>query len=91
MLELAERHIERAWQVTGGELLRRPRVGARDDGEGIESAALTRIFEPFYTADDVQGSGLGLTIASELAERMSGALSVRSRDGETTFTLELPA
>jgi len=67
------------------------RLAVRDDGEGIESAALTRIFEPFYTADDVQGSGLGLTIASELAERMSGSLSVRSRDDETTFTLELPA
>ncbi len=67
------------------------RLAVRDDGDGIEPAAQTRIFEPFYTADDVQGSGLGLTIASELAERMSGSLSVRSRDGETTFTLELPA
>jgi two-component system, OmpR family, sensor kinase len=49
------------------------------------------VFEPFYTADDAQGSGLGLAIASELAECMSGRLSVDSRPGETTFTLELPA
>jgi signal transduction histidine kinase len=66
-------------------------VAVRDDGEGIESQALGRIFEPFYTADDAQGSGLGLAIASELAEVMSGRLSVASRPGDTTFTLELPA
>jgi signal transduction histidine kinase len=67
------------------------RVAVRDDGEGIDPQALGRIFEPFYTADDAQGSGLGLAIASELAERMAGRLSVQSRPGDTTFTLELPA
>ena len=67
------------------------RLAVRDDGEGIDPQALGRIFEPFYTADDAQGSGLGLAIASELAECMSGRLSVDSRPGETTFTLELPA
>ncbi|HTX08496.1 MAG TPA: HAMP domain-containing sensor histidine kinase [Solirubrobacteraceae bacterium] len=69
----------------------RVRLGVRDDGEGIDPQVLGRIFEPFYTADDAQGSGLGLTIASELAEHMAGRLSVDSRPGDTTFTLELPA
>ena len=69
----------------------RVRLAVRDDGEGIDPQALERIFEPFYTADDAQGSGLGLAIASELAECMAGSLSVDSRPGETTFTLELPA
>ena len=69
----------------------RVRLAVRDDGEGIDSQALGRIFEPFYTADDAQGSGLGLAIASELAECMAGRLSVDSRPGETTFTLDLPA
>jgi signal transduction histidine kinase len=67
------------------------RIAVRDDGDGIDAQALSRIFEPFYTADDAQGSGLGLAIASELAERMSGRLSVDSSPGETTFTLEIPA
>jgi signal transduction histidine kinase len=66
------------------------RLAVRDDGGGIDPQALPRIFEPFYTGDDIQGSGLGLTIASELAERMSGRLSVRSEPGQTTFTLEIP-
>ncbi len=67
------------------------RLVVRDDGDGIDPQALSRIFEPFYTADDAQGSGLGLAIASELAERMSGRLSVDSRPGDTAFTLEIPA
>jgi signal transduction histidine kinase len=67
------------------------RLAVRDDGQGIDPAALPRIFEPFYTSDEVQGSGLGLAIASELAERMSGRLSVDSGSGQTTFTLEIPA
>ncbi len=67
------------------------RLVVRDDGDGIDPQSVSRIFEPFYTADDAQGSGLGLAIASELAERMSGRLSVDSRPGETAFTLEIPA
>lgn len=76
--------------VTAGRVNGNIRLAVRDDGEGISAAALPRIFEPFYTGDDVQGSGLGLAIASELAERMSGRLSVDSAPGQTTFTLEIP-
>jgi two-component system OmpR family sensor kinase len=67
------------------------RLAVRDNGEGIDRQVLQRIFEPFYTADEASGSGLGLAIARELAERMSGALSVRSGGGTTEFTLSLPA
>ena len=77
--------------VTAAQQDGRVRLAVRDDGPGIDPTALPRIFEPFYTGDDVQGSGLGLAIASELAGRMSGHLSVHSRRGETTFTLEIPA
>ncbi len=66
------------------------RLAVHDDGGGIDPGSLARIFEPFYTGDDLQGSGLGLTIASELAERMSGRLLVRSEPGQTVFTLEIP-
>jgi len=76
--------------VTAGRSDGHLRLAVRDDGEGVAPAALTRIFEPFFTGDDVQGSGLGLAIASELAERMSGTLSVDSSPGRTTFMLEIP-
>jgi two-component system, OmpR family, sensor kinase len=76
--------------VTAGRRDGKVLLVVRDDGEGIDPHAISRIFEPFYTADDAQGSGLGLAIASELAERMSGRLSVTSAPGATAFTLELP-
>jgi signal transduction histidine kinase len=76
--------------VTAGRDDGHVRLAVRDNGQGIDPGALSRIFEPFYTGDDVQGSGLGLAIASELAERMAGRLSVRSTPGETVFTLEIP-
>ncbi|MBV9804278.1 MAG: ATP-binding protein, partial [Solirubrobacterales bacterium] len=41
--------------------------------------------------DGSRGAGLGLAIAYELAERMSGRLTAQSRPGSTTFTLVLPA
>ena len=76
--------------VTAGRDNGRVKLAVRDDGEGIDGQVIDRVFEPFYTADDVQGSGLGLTIASELADRMDGSLSVRSTPGTTEFTLEIP-
>jgi two-component system, OmpR family, sensor kinase len=76
--------------VTAGREDGHVQLVVRDDGDGIDRQALQRIFEPFFTADDAQGSGLGLAIASELAERMSGRLSVHSGTGETVFTLEIP-
>jgi two-component system, OmpR family, sensor kinase len=76
--------------VTVGRENGRVRLAVRDNGEGIDQPAQQRIFEPFYTADDAQGSGLGLAIASELADRMSGRLSVQSAAGATTFVLDIP-
>jgi signal transduction histidine kinase len=67
------------------------RLAVRDDGPGIDREALSRVFEPFYTSDDAQGSGLGLTIARELAERMTGHLDVHTTQAGTTFALRLPA
>ncbi len=68
------------------------RVEISDSGLGIKRTTMPHIFEPFFTSSDrVQGAGLGLAIARELAERMSGELSVHSVPGSTTFSLKLPA
>ena len=45
--------------VTAGRHNGRVQLVVRDDGDGIDDQLQQRIFEPFYTADDVQGSGLG--------------------------------
>jgi signal transduction histidine kinase len=67
-------------------------LSVRDDGPGIAQSEQQQLFDRFYRADGGKafGSGLGLAIASELAARMDGRLEVRSKPGETVFTLWLP-
>jgi len=62
----------------------------RDSGVGMDRAALTRIFEPYFSTKAV-GTGLGLTIAKRNIELHHGTISVESTPGEgTTVTLRLP-
>jgi signal transduction histidine kinase len=65
------------------------KLSVADGGPGIPSDVVGRIFEPFYTAEGTHGAGLGLAIARELAERLSGSLEVSSSDQGTVFTLTL--
>jgi signal transduction histidine kinase len=62
-----------------------------DDGPGIDAHSRERVFERFYTGDEVSGSGLGLAIGRELAVRMGGSLELRTRRGQTEVELRLPA
>jgi signal transduction histidine kinase len=66
----------------------------RDDGQGIEHADRTRIFERFERLaghENVAGTGLGLPIARDLARRMLGDLDVASVPGSgSAFVLVLP-
>ena len=72
-------------------------ISVSDRGIGIEPADLPRIFEPFFrsssvTAAQIHGTGLGLSLAKNIAEAMRGELTVVSEPGKgTTFTLRLPA
>jgi PAS domain S-box-containing protein len=72
-------------------------IHVADEGLGIPSSELERIFEKFYRLDPQQtrgvgGSGLGLYICRELVERMNGRLEVDSEFGRgSRFTVALPA
>jgi two-component system, OmpR family, sensor kinase len=68
-------------------------LAVEDEGQGIEPAHAAHVFERFYRAEGkhASGSGLGLAIGRELAQLMSGSLSLDSRPGRTVFTLRLPA
>lgn len=72
-------------------------ICVRDDGCGMDEEASRRATEPFFTTKNrsgtpsLAGSGLGLSLASVVAERTGGRLDIDSRPGEgTTITLELP-
>jgi signal transduction histidine kinase len=66
-------------------------LSVTDDGPGIDPRSRERVFERFYTGDEVSGSGLGLAIGRELALRMGGSLGLRVRRGRTEFELRLPS
>ena len=62
----------------------------RDNGPGIDAAALAQIWSPFYTSK-VNGTGLGLAIAKKVVEAHGGAIEVTSQPGAgTEFTITLP-
>jgi two-component system phosphate regulon sensor histidine kinase PhoR len=66
----------------------------RDQGAGIESAELARIFERFYKSDESRqsgGSGLGLAIAKHIIAAHGGQITATSELGRgATFTISLP-
>jgi two-component system, OmpR family, sensor kinase len=68
----------------------RAELTVSDDGSGIPQRVQNRIFERFYTVDKSGSSGLGLAIASELAQRMQGEITISSSRRFTAFTLDLP-
>lgn len=70
----------------------------QDTGPGIESAELVHVFEAFRqvggaSARPFEGTGLGLTIARDIAQAMGGDICIRSTVGVGTcalFTALLP-
>jgi PAS domain S-box-containing protein len=82
----------------GGELVIRLRgvpygveLAVVDHGVGMSADVLAHAQEPFYTTK-TNGSGLGLTIATQIARDHNGEIRIESREGEgTTVALRLPA
>jgi signal transduction histidine kinase len=72
------------------------RLHVQDDGVGIPSRDLPRVFERFYRVDrarsrDTGGTGLGLAIVRHVTENHGGTIRVTSELGRgTTFDVRLP-
>jgi signal transduction histidine kinase len=65
----------------------------RDNGTGIDSQHLDKIFDPFYTTKDVgEGMGLGLSICYRIVQECDGRIEVKTEAGKfCEFILEFPA
>ena len=72
-------------------------IRVRDGGPGIPEDQLEKVFDPLYRIEtsrsrDTGGTGLGLTIARDIARKHGGTLTLRNAPGrglESTLTLPL--
>lgn len=66
-------------------------VSIKDEGDGIESKNIKRIFDPYFTTKN-GGNGLGLTICHTIIKTHGGGIDVRSEIGHgSEFILYLPS
>ena len=67
-------------------------IKIRDNGSGISSENLKKIFTPFFTTKPVgKGTGLGLSVCFGIIDKMGGEMSVASQvNVGTAFTIRLP-
>jgi signal transduction histidine kinase len=72
-------------------------IAIRDRGPGIPPEQLSHVFEPFYRIEssrsrETGGTGLGLTIARNLARQHGGDITLRNYpEGGLKATLLIPA
>jgi len=67
-------------------------IEVSDTGVGMDQETMRRIFEPFYTTQDVgEGTGLGLSVVHGIVVRHGGGIVVESKEGEgSRFRVYLP-
>ena len=64
----------------------------KDNGSGISSILLDKIFQPFFTTKPTgEGTGLGLSLSYDIIKAQGGELKVETKEGEyATFVITLP-
>lgn len=93
--EFGSVRVEPSWQQTDAQHILFT-CAVRDSGIGISAQLLESMFDAFQQADNsisrrYGGTGLGLPIARNLAERMGGSLQAQSSEGlGSVFTLQIP-
>jgi signal transduction histidine kinase len=66
-------------------------VVVRDTGIGIPKQFLQKVFNPFFSRNSMNGTGIGLPFCKSVVEGIGGKISVKSVENEfTEFTIKLP-
>lgn len=67
-------------------------IAVRDNGVGMDEETRQRCLEPFYTTKGEHGTGMGLAMVRDTAQRHGAEVSIASALGEgTTISLRFPA
>ena len=76
-LRISTRKITRQYNTHWAE------IRLSDNGCGIATADLSKIFDPFYTTRN-KGTGLGLTIVHNITKMHNGSIDITSCEGDGT-------
>lgn len=80
-----EKYIKVSWQQAHGTTT----IAVEDNGLGINDQAREKIFQLFYVASDVHGTGLGLFLAQLAANRLGGRIVLARSSNPTIFKLTI--
>ena len=70
---------------------KRARLSVKDEGPGVPLELAQSIFDPFVSAGESGGSGLGLAVSRRIAHEHAGEISLARNGADgATFLLELP-
>ncbi|HJS52946.1 MAG TPA: ATP-binding protein, partial [Chitinophagaceae bacterium] len=67
-------------------------IKVRDNGSGIPSKIVDKIFQPFFTTKPTgQGTGLGLSLSYDIVKAHGGEIKIDTKEGEgSEFNIQLP-
>ncbi|WP_031433547.1 response regulator [Methylomarinum vadi] len=94
----ASKYTDRGYIIIRGTLTKQSKlfISVTDTGIGIAKDVMKDLFHPFlqiseYAVNKELGTGLGLTIAKNIVERLGGNIGVKSQLGKgSTFWFDLP-
>jgi signal transduction histidine kinase len=87
-MEIPEGWREERRQGVPGDIVLR----VSDNGPGVDPSIADRLFEPFVTTRSRdESSGLGLTVARQIAEQHGGTLTMEAPPTGASFVMKLPA
>jgi len=90
--DLATQPYEPTVSVSTKKINNKVEIKVSDNGNGIPSKVLDKIFQPFFTTKPTgQGTGLGLSLAYDIVKAHGGELKVETKEGVgTQFVIQLP-
>lgn len=97
ILDNARKYSEKDIKTTISESDEGTIISIMDYGNGIPKKDLDRVFDRFYRVDEARnrktgGTGLGMSIAKDIADRLSAKLTIQSTEGfGTTIHIFLPS